>query len=77
MSTFSSLTFGFGAAYERELKDFQYLDKFVVNLSVDYIQFDFEDFRDLRVLSEDGPGTEPFYEYDANVIRFVSISVFY
>ena len=76
MSTFSSFTLGLGAKYERELKDWDILDKFVVNLSIDHIRFDFEDFRDLRVVSEDGPGNEPLYEYDANVIRFF-VSIFY
>lgn len=74
MSTFSSQTFGFGVSYEKELPDWEILNKFVVHLSVDHIWFDFEDFRDLTV---DVPaGTEPFYSFDANVIRFY-FSIFY
>jgi hypothetical protein len=44
-----------------------------VNLSVDYIKFDFEDFRDVRVDTV-APGLEPLYNYDALVTRlFFSI----
>ncbi|WP_371734721.1 DUF3570 domain-containing protein [Aliikangiella sp. G2MR2-5] len=74
MSTFSSVTLGFGASYEKELKDWRYLNKYIVNLSLDHIQFDFDDFRDLRVSAT--PGTEPLYSYNANVIRLF-VSVFY
>ena len=74
MSTFSSQTIGLGASYEKELPDWNYLNKFVVHLSIDHIKFDFDDFRDLTVQAS--AGTEPFYSFDANVIRFY-VSIFY
>ena len=37
------------------------------NLQMDFISFDYEDFRDVRVTA--APGTEPLYGYDAVVTR--------
>ena len=72
MSTFSDDSVGFSVSYEKELLGWEALDKFSINLSVDYIQFDYEDFRDIRVNS--APNTEPFYSFDATVTRlFFSI----
>ncbi|MCW8877632.1 MAG: DUF3570 domain-containing protein [Kangiellaceae bacterium] len=74
MSTFTSQTIGLGVSYEKELPDWETLNKFVVHLSVDHIRFDFDNFRDLTV---DAPaGTEPLYSFSANVIRFY-VSIFY
>ena len=72
MSTFSNDSLGLAVSYEREIKGWDFLDKFSVNLAFDYIEFDYEDFRDIRDLAT--PGTEPFYAYDALVTRaFISI----
>jgi len=72
MSTFSNDSVGFEVSYEREIKSWDLFDKFSVNLAFDYIEFDYENFRDVRELST--PGTEPFYQFDALVTRaFVSI----
>lgn len=72
MSTFSNDSIGFAVSYEREIKSWDIFDKFSVNLAFDYIEFDYEDFRDIRELST--PGTEPFYNFDALVTRaFFSI----
>ncbi|MET1256043.1 DUF3570 domain-containing protein [Aliikangiella maris] len=68
LSTFSSNTFGIGATYTFELKEWDSLDRFSIHLFYDLIQFDYEDFRDLR--AEVPVGEEPLYAYDANVIRF-------
>jgi hypothetical protein len=46
-----------------------------VSLVYDRMMFDYQDFRDLRpeVSSGFAPGTEPLYEFDADVIQiFVS-----
>jgi hypothetical protein len=44
-----------------------------LNLRIDHIMFDYEDFRDLRVTGV-APGTEPLYSFSANVIQlFASI----
>jgi len=72
MSTFSNESAGFAVSYEREL-DWVGIDRFSVNLAVEYIQFDFEDFRDLSIEGTT-VGEEPFYTYDAIVTRlFFSI----
>ncbi len=75
LSSFSSQTIGFGAAYSQELDGWEYFDKFTVNFSLDRIYFDYDNFRDLRVEGVE-VGNEPLYAYDANVIR-IYFSVFY
>lgn len=73
MSTFSSHTFGLGAHYEFKKNGTGLIKRGSLNFSWDFIQFDYEDFRDLTV-SGVPPGQEPLYEQDANVIRaFVSV----
>ncbi len=70
LSTYTSNYLGLGATYEFKL-DMEALDKGAVSLFLTYIQFQYDDFRDLTVL--DTPGVEPLYEFDATVIRaFVS-----
>ncbi|MDJ0882266.1 MAG: DUF3570 domain-containing protein [Gammaproteobacteria bacterium] len=73
MSTFTSNTLGLGAHYKFIKNGSGFIKRGSVNFSWDYIQFDYEDFRDLTVAGVP-PGQEPLYEQDANVIRaFVSI----
>ncbi len=70
LSTYSSNSFGLGVTYDFKL-DFAGLDKGSLNLFMNYFQFKYDDFRDLRVQST--PGTEPLYSFDAVVTRaFVS-----
>ncbi|MFO7602612.1 MAG: DUF3570 domain-containing protein [Gammaproteobacteria bacterium] len=72
LSTFSDLTLGFAVSYEFAKGGWGFIDKASANLGYDRIQFDFEDFRDLR--SGGTVGSEPLYSYSANVLRlFVSI----
>jgi hypothetical protein len=53
-----------------------WLNKGTINLFVNRVQFDYEDFRDatqsnpLFTTNPVAPGTEQFYSEDANVIRF-------
>jgi len=74
MSTFSNDSAGLAVSYEREMHDWGPFDRFSVNLAVDYIQFDFEDFRDIREVST--PGEEPLYSFNAIVTRFF-VSIWY
>ena len=74
MSTFSNDSAGLAVSYEREMHDWGPFDRFSVNLAVDYIHFDFEDFRDIREVST--PGEEPFYAFNAIVTRFF-VSIWY
>ncbi len=68
LSTMTSHTLGFGASYEIRLPGVDFLQKTTVNFRFDHILFEYDDFRDLRV-SGLAPGTEPLYEFDANVVQ--------
>ncbi len=74
MSTFSNDSVGIAVSYDRELNDWGPFDRFSINLALDFIEFDFEDFRDIREQST--PGLEPLYSFDATVTR-VFFSVWY
>lgn len=74
MSTFTSSSVGVGGSYNKELKTSEYFDKFSVNLSLDYMLFDYDDFRDLRAAVP--AGTEPLYNFEAGVVRLY-FSLFY
>jgi hypothetical protein len=71
LSTFTSTTLGLGASYEFG-RAWTRIDRGSLNLQVDWIDFDYDDFRDL---TQSGPvGEEPLYSFDATVTRlFASI----
>ena len=69
LASMTSTTLGFGLAYEFKPGHMDFLDKAALNLRYDRIHFDYGDFRDLRVTGVP-PGTEPLYNFDADVIRF-------
>jgi hypothetical protein len=72
MSTFTSNTLRFGVSYDFLEGGWKFLDKGSLNLIYDYILFDYENFRDLRVEGLP-PGEEPLFNFDADVIQlFVS-----
>jgi hypothetical protein len=81
LSTFNSRTVSLGATYEFASNGWRFIKKGTLNLYLDFIQFDYEDFRDARfsMRPTDDPGfrpagTEPFYKFDATVYQlFVSI----
>lgn len=68
LATMTSHTLGFGVAYEFKPAKFDFLGKAAINLKFDHILFEYDDFRDLRTTGV-APGTEPLYEFNANVIR--------
>lgn len=73
LSTFNNSTIGFGISYEFAKGEGGTIDKASVNFKFDHIQFNYEDFRDARDRSL-VPGTEPLYQFDANIMQlFVSI----
>jgi len=73
LSTFSSNTLGLGAHYEFKKNGTGFIKRGSVNLSWDFIDFQYDDFRDLTVTGVP-PGQEPLYDQTANVIRaYVSI----
>ncbi len=72
LSTFTSQTIRLGASYDIVRAGWKFVERGTVNVVVDHMMFDYEDFRDLRS-SGLAPGTEPFYTFDANVVQvFVS-----
>ncbi|GAB1260878.1 DUF3570 domain-containing protein [Aurantivibrio plasticivorans] len=68
MSEMSSQTIGIGISYEFKPNWLSYFDKTTLNFYWDYIQFDYDNFRDARV-STPIAGEEPLYSFDANVYR--------
>jgi hypothetical protein len=68
LSTFSSNTLGAGITWEFPLGGVRVLNTGTLNLYWDFMQFDYQDFRD--VLAGGPPGHEPLYSFNANVIRF-------
>lgn len=73
LSTFTSNTVGFKLSYAF-LRNWNYVRKGTVNLSYRYIQYEYDDFRDLRVSAT--PGQEPLYSFSAHVVQLF-LSVWY
>jgi hypothetical protein len=71
LSTFTSQMLSVGATYELPALGWKFLQRSTVSLFYDRTRYEYDDFRDVR---EGGtPGTEPLYQFDADVIRlFVS-----
>lgn len=73
LSTFSSHTIGVRVGYDFLKNGWHSVDKGTVNLAWDHILFDYDDFRDLRVITL-VPGEEPLYSFSADVIQlYVSL----
>ncbi len=72
LSPLSSQTVKLQAAYEFISDGWGFIDKGSVNLSLDYLQIDYDEFRDI---STGAPlGSEPLYALDATVLQlFVSL----
>ncbi len=69
MSSFTSQTFGLGASWEFKRNGKGLIKRGSVNLDIDYIQFKYDDFRDLSITTA-SVGQEPLYHFDATVVRF-------
>lgn len=74
LSDFTDTTFGVGISYEFKPQwAGNWVEKASANLMLDFINFDYNNFRDLRVEGRE-PGTEPLYSFDATVTRlFLSV----
>jgi hypothetical protein len=67
LSSFSSTTIGVSATYQFG-RAWKAIERGSLNLELDWIRFEYDDFRDL---TESGDvGEEPLYSFDAQVIRF-------
>ena len=67
LSSFSSTTIGVSASYQFG-RAWKAIDRGSLNLELDWIRFDYDDFRDLTKSGD--VGEEPLYSFDAQVIRF-------
>jgi hypothetical protein len=85
LATYDAVTAGIAATYEFKIDRFPWLAKGALNLRYDYMQVNYDDFRDARfslgsfgVLPDPPlqPGTEPLYKLDANILQFY-ISAFF
>jgi opacity protein-like surface antigen len=69
LASFSSHTIGLGISYEFAPGWIPFFAKSGVHFNVDYIQFDYGDFRNVQEVAPDQPGTEPLYAFDSVVLR--------
>lgn len=73
MASFNTHTAGVGVSYQFETSWLPFVDKGQASMFFDYILFQYDDFRDLREEGSFAAGEEPFYEFNATVVRaFVS-----
>ncbi|MFT4729587.1 MAG: hypothetical protein ACI9UN_004105 [Granulosicoccus sp.] len=72
LATFDSATIGLGVSYLFSKDGFLLFDKGSVNLNIDYVTFDYQDFSD--VTSASSYGNESLFNFNAIVLRaFVSL----
>ncbi|MBV1905845.1 MAG: DUF3570 domain-containing protein [Pseudomonadales bacterium] len=67
LSAFTTSSFGLSFSYEFGMKFMPFFSSGELNLSADYIQFDYSNFRDITVGAP--VGEEPFYQFNATVLR--------
>lgn len=67
LSTFTSVTLGAGANYALDSSGWSYLKRGSLSLNLDYIQFDYDDFRNIPAGGV--AGNEPLYSLSAIVVR--------
>ena len=73
LASFANHSVGAGATYAFNTPWLPFVERGSVNLFVDYMTFDYDDFRDVRVTGG-AAGTEPLYSFDSFVLRaFVSL----
>jgi opacity protein-like surface antigen len=78
LSTFQDHTIGVGISYEFKPDKWQFIDHGSLNVTLDYIRFNYDDFRDWEAGQDSGTpwGEEPLYSFDAHVIK-VFLSLWY
>ena len=69
LSTFDSSTFRIGVTYDILENGWRFVERGSVSFAYDHMLFDYSDFRDLRQSAGLTPGTEPLYEFQADVIQ--------
>ncbi len=79
LSTFKNTTIGFGLTYELDQEWIGWFDRGTVNLNIDSVQYDYDNFLDKRqseVADGPEPGSEDPFSFDAQIVRFF-ISLWY
>lgn len=71
LSDFQSTSLGLGISYEFEPQRISWVDKVSFNLAWTYIYFDYTNFRNITAPGSFTAGSEPFYDFDANVLRLI------
>ncbi|MEP0355309.1 DUF3570 domain-containing protein [Paraglaciecola sp.] len=74
MSTFNNVSFGASVTYELQFSAANFFKKSTINLDIDHVNYDYDDFR--NVLFDAPVGEEPLYQYSANITRLY-VSIFY
>lgn len=72
LSTFNNSSISLGVSYNVNSQYLTAFEKVSVNLYVDRMQFNYDNFREATPenTAEFGVGNEPLYSFDSNVIRF-------
>ncbi|WP_404802765.1 DUF3570 domain-containing protein [Marinobacter confluentis] len=69
MSSFSGITLGGGLVYEWKQTSLPGISRLQASLLVDWLDFDYDNFRDVTASGNFAPGEEPLYSFDAFVTR--------
>ncbi|NKB97576.1 MAG: DUF3570 domain-containing protein [Pseudomonadales bacterium] len=69
LASFQTQTIGAGVSYEFDAKWLPWIKRGQVSLFVDYIDFQYDDFRNVTATGF-APGQEPAYGFDSTVTRF-------
>lgn len=77
LATFTSHTLGVGASYQFAVPRLRWVQKSTFNVRYDHMMIDYDDFRDATMTNLArgiGPGAEPLYSLDADILQlFVSV----
>lgn len=69
MSSFSGITLGGGLVYEWKQTSLPGISRLQASLLIDWLEFDYDNFRDVTAPGNFLPGEEPLYSFDAFVTR--------
>lgn len=69
MSSFSGVTLGGGLVYEWKQTSLPGIDRLQASLLIDWLDFEYDNFRDVTAPGNFLPGEEPLYAFDAFVTR--------
>jgi Protein of unknown function (DUF3570) len=75
LAQFHTLTYGLGASYEFHPTWTHFIERGTVNLDVQRMRIDYQDFRN-NLAASAIPGDEPLYSFNANIMQFF-ISLWY